>query len=95
MGSGLMSDQFMEKKAAKIRQLEDKLSQIRLQAQFLGDMSEMHKVAIKEKKLEVHEEEREKVFLQRQVIKARNDSKRVKENLQRATHEYDELYVQA
>ena len=55
-------------------------------------MSEMHKNAIKEKKLEVHEEEREKVFLQRQVIKARNDSKRVKENLQRSTHEYDELY---
>ena len=29
------------------------------------------------------------------MIKARNDSKRVKENLQKATHEYDELYVQA
>jgi hypothetical protein len=40
------------------------LGQIRKQALFLGDMSEMHQKAIKERKLQVDEEEREKVFLQ-------------------------------
>jgi len=37
-------------------------------------MSEMHVKAIKERKLEVDEEDREKVFLQQQVVKTRNES---------------------
>ena len=41
-------------------------------------MSLMHKNAIKSKKIEVDEEEREKVFLQEQIIKQRNESKKMK-----------------
>lgn len=55
---------FMALKKKKIESLEKKLSQIRKQALFLGDMSEMHQKAIKSKKIQVDEEEREKVFLQ-------------------------------
>ena len=48
-------DKYIEKKREKIESLEGKLSQIRKQALFLGDMSEMHCKAIKEKKLLVDE----------------------------------------
>ena len=47
----------------KIETLETKLGQIRKQALFLGDMSELHRKEIKSKKLEVDEKERDKVFL--------------------------------
>lgn len=79
----------------KIDSLEKKLSQIRKQALFLGDMSEMHKKESKRKKIEVDEEEREKVFLQEQIIKQRNESKKMKQQLHQATLEYDVLYSQA
>lgn len=69
---------YLELKNKKIETLETKLGQIRKQALFLGDMSEMHQKAIKERKLQVDEEEREKVFLQEQIIKARNESKKIK-----------------
>lgn len=55
---------YMQIKKEKIETLEGKLSQIRKQALFLGDMSEMHHKAIKEKKLQVDEQDRDKVFLQ-------------------------------
>lgn len=86
---------FMALKKKKIESLEKKLSQIRKQALFLGDMSEMHQKAIKSKKIQVDEEEREKVFLQEQIIKQRNESKKLKQNLHQATMEYDALYQQA
>ena len=54
---------FMELKMQKIETLETKLNQIRKQALFLGDMSELHRKDIKTKKLEVDEQERDKVFL--------------------------------
>ena len=38
---------YMEEKKTKIETLEKKLGQIRKQALFLGDMSEMHSKAIK------------------------------------------------
>jgi len=41
----------MELKKKKIETLENKLGQIRKQALFLGDMSEMHQKAIKERRL--------------------------------------------
>lgn len=82
----------MALKKKKIESLEKKLSQIRKQALFLGDMSEMHQKAIKSKKIEVDEEEREKVFLQEQIIKQRNESKKIKSKLHSATLEYDILY---
>ena len=41
------------------------------------------------------EEEREKVFLQEQIIKARNESKRIKLKLSQASQDYDELYAEA
>ena len=62
---------------------------------FLGDMSEMHKKAIKERKLMNDEEKREKTFLQQQVQKARNESKKIKEKLQLASENYDDVYSQA
>ena len=54
---------FLELKMQKIETLETKLGQIRKQALFLGDMSELHRKEIKSKKLEVDEKERDKVFL--------------------------------
>ena len=42
---------YLELKNKKIETLETKLGQIRKQALFLGDMSEMHQKAIKERKL--------------------------------------------
>ena len=86
---------FMELKNQKIKTLETKLSQIRKQALFLGDMSEMHQKAIKEKKLEVDEEEREKIFLKEQIQKVKLESRKIKLKLQKVSEEYDELYTQA
>ena len=79
----------------KIETLETKLGQIRKQALFLGDMSELHRKEIKSKKLEVDEKERDKVFLQEQLIKARNESNRIKGQLYKSSQRYDSLYVQA
>ena len=62
---------------------------------FLGDMSEMHKKAIKERRLINDEEKREKIFLQQQVQRARNESKKIKQKLQVSSEEYDDLYSQA
>lgn len=72
------NEKYLEKKKEKIQSLESKLSQIRKQALFLGDMSEMHSKAIKEKKLAVDEDERDKVFLQEQIIKERNKAFKIK-----------------
>ena len=69
---------YMMKKKEKIESLEGKLGQIRKQALFLGDMSEMHQKTIKERKLKVDEQDREKAFLQEQIIKARNNSTKIK-----------------
>ena len=69
---------YMEIKKEKIETLEGKLNQIRKQALFLGDMSEMHQKKIKEKKLQVDEEDCDKVFLQEQIIKCRNESTKIK-----------------
>lgn len=55
-------------------------------------MSEMHQKAIKEKKLKVSEVERDKVFLQEQVVKARNKSYKIKQALQAAQRQYDVQY---
>lgn len=69
---------YADKKKKKLQNLESKLNQIRKQALFLGDMSEMHAKAIKEKKLKVGEEDNEKVFLQEQMIKERNRNMKIR-----------------
>ncbi len=56
-------------------------------------MSEMHQKKIKEKKLQVDEEDRDKVFLQEQIIKCRNESTKIKQKLAKASQEYDVLYL--
>ena len=55
----------------------------------------MHQKAIKERKLKVDEFERDKVFLQEQVIKQRNITIQIKKRLQLATKNYDSLYMAA
>ncbi len=55
-------------------------------------MSEMHSKAIKGKKLDVDTDERDKVFLQEQIIKERNKSVKIKSALQKASERYDNLY---
>ena len=80
-------------KQKKIEALESKLALIRKQALFLGDMSEMHNRAIKEKKLKADLAEGDKSFFQNQLLKHRDLQKRVKAQLHSATSEYDELYT--
>lgn len=53
----------------------------------------MHQKAIKEKKLEVDEEEREKIFLKEQIQKVKLESRKIKLKLQKVSEEYDELYT--
>jgi len=48
-------------------------------------MSELHRKDIKSKKLQVDEQERDKVFLQEQLIKARNESNSIKSNLYKSS----------
>ncbi len=55
----------------------------------------MHKKRIKELKLKVDEQESDKNFLEKQIQKARDVNKQVKEELSRSTAEYDELYLLA
>ena len=55
----------------------------------------MHQKAIKERKLEVDEEEREKIFLKEQIQKVKLESRKIKLKLQKVSEEYDELYTQA
>jgi CRISPR/Cas system-associated endoribonuclease Cas2 len=76
-----MDTKYMEEKKKKIEMLEKKLGQIRKQALFLGDMSEMHCKAIKQKKLDVDEEERDKVFLAEKVLKTRKETVKIKRKL--------------
>jgi CRISPR/Cas system-associated endoribonuclease Cas2 len=71
----------MDEKKTKIETLEKKLGQIRKQALFLGDMSEMHCKAIKQRKQEVDEEERDKSFLAEQVLKTRKETVKIKRKL--------------
>ena len=84
--------QYFALKQKKIDSLESKLALIRKQALFLGDMSEMHKKAIKEKKLVFDRVQSEKVFLQEQMLRVRKESKIIKQKLRIATKEYDQLY---
>ena len=41
------------------------------------------------------EQDRDKVFLQEQILKARNESQKIKHKLATASREYDVLYLQA
>eukprot|EP00347_Sterkiella_histriomuscorum_P019926 403339774 len=86
---------YLAIKKQKIEQLESKLQKIRECALFLGDMSEMHKKQIKKFKLKVDEADSDKNFLEKQIQKSRDTNKQVKEDLSRASSEYDELYKQA
>ncbi|CDW73733.1 UNKNOWN [Stylonychia lemnae] len=86
---------YLAIKKQKIELLEKKLHKIRECALFLGDMSEMHKKQIKKLKMKVDEQESDKNFLEKQISKARDVNKKVKEDLSQATSEYDELYKQA
>ena len=86
------NEKYLEKKKEKIQSLESKLGQIRKQALFLGDMSEMHCKSIKDKKLAVAEDERDKVFFQEQIIKERNKTVQIKQALKAASDKYDSMY---
>jgi len=90
------SDQrFLQVKQQKVHQLENKLRRIRECALFLGDMSEMHRKAIKEVKMKVGEQEQDKQFLEKQIEKVRGKNKMLKDDLSRTCEEYDQLFIQA
>ena len=68
----------MALKTIKIKELEKKLMKIREAAMFLGDMSELHKRAIKDMKRHLDELEFDKTFLEKQMEKAKESNRQIK-----------------